>query len=258
MKTMLADQTTEREIKPSEKTETLPSEEAEALSAKEAAQFAEKEIAETKKERVDYVTMFCLFMCGNLLGVLMEGVFCVFRYGHWETHVVTVWGPYNLLYGFAAAILYAGAVLLRGKPVAVQFAVFAFVATALELAAGLLLEFGMHMRAWDYTHAFLNVRGHICLKMTLAWGALGVAFAHFAVPPAERLFQKTRGHAVNAICAVLTAFMAVNIGVTTISMARWAQRQQGKEPSCRIERRIDEKFNDDFMRRRFIEWRPMP
>ena len=201
--------------------------------------------------------MFCLFMGGNLLGVLMEGIFCKIAHGHWETHVVTLWGPFNLLYGFAAAVLYAGAVLMRGKNVAVQFAAFAAIATALELAAGLLLEFGMKMRAWDYTKSFLNVRGHICLKMTLAWGLLGVLFAHFAVPPAEKLFEKAQNRAVKTVCVALTAFMAVNIGVTAMSMARWAQRRSGKEPRSKIERKLDEKYNDEFMQRRFIEWIPL-
>lgn len=225
------------------------------MQATEKAETQPK--TEAKKNKISYVTMFCLFMGGNVLGVLMEGVFCKIAHGHWETHVVTLWGPFNLLYGFAAAVLYAGAVLMRGKNAAVQFVAFAAIATALELAAGLLLEFGMKMRAWDYTKSFLNVRGHICLKMTLAWGLLGVLFAHFAVPPAERLFEKAQNKTVKTVCAVLTAFMAVNIGVTCISMVRWAQRRNGKEPTCKIERRIDEKYNDEFMQKRFVEWVPL-
>lgn len=41
--------------------------------------------------------MFWLFMFGNVLGVLLEGTWCKLCFGHWETHVVTIWGPFCLI-----------------------------------------------------------------------------------------------------------------------------------------------------------------
>ena len=35
-------------------------------------------------------------MISNLVGVLIEGIFCLISYGKWETHVVTMWGPFCL------------------------------------------------------------------------------------------------------------------------------------------------------------------
>ena len=44
-------------------------------------------------------------------------------------------------------------------------------ATALELISGLLLWYGLGMRAWNYEHYFLNYKGLICFSFSLMWGA---------------------------------------------------------------------------------------
>ena len=43
------------------------------------------------KKSIRYADLFWLFMAGSMLGVLIEGVFCIFSYGRWETHTEAVW-----------------------------------------------------------------------------------------------------------------------------------------------------------------------
>ena len=123
--------------------------------------------------QVRYSDLFWLFLAGSVLGVIIEGVFCVVTKGRWESHVVSVWGWFNVLYGLGAAGLYAGAVKLRHRPLLARAAILMGVATALELACGMLLKWGLGMRAWDYSHNFLNFSGIICLRFSLYWGAGG-------------------------------------------------------------------------------------
>lgn len=59
-----------------------------------------------KKDGVTYCNMFWLFMFGNVLGVLLEGTWCRLIFGHWETHVATIWGPFSLIYGVGAVMFY--------------------------------------------------------------------------------------------------------------------------------------------------------
>lgn len=89
-----------------------------------------------QNQQIIYADLFWLFMAGSLLGVLIEGVFCVFRYGHWETHTVAVWGPFCIIYGIGAVVLYIGAVLLEGKSYILQFVIFTFAATVIEYLCG--------------------------------------------------------------------------------------------------------------------------
>lgn len=118
--------------------------------------------ADTKKE-ITYDKLILLFFVGCILGVLMEGTFCYILKGHWETHVVSVYGAFNTLYGVAAMLFYVGAVKMKDKPIAFRVIVMTVVATVLELLSGLLLRNWLGMRAWNYDNSFMNYKGIICI-----------------------------------------------------------------------------------------------
>lgn len=46
------------------------------------------------------------------------------------------------------------------------------IATALELAAGIILNVWLGLGVWDYSHLPGNLWGQICPQFTLAWAAL--------------------------------------------------------------------------------------
>lgn len=208
-----------------------------------------------RKRAVTYPELFWLFIAGSLLGVLIEGIFCIFHYGRWETHTVTVWGPFCILYGIGAVILYVGAVRLEKYNYAVQFAVFAFVTTVLEYVCGALLKYVLQMRAWDYSGEFLNIDGLVCLNFTVAWGLVGVVFSRWCVPALKLLFSKMCGTGWDIACTCLSIFMAVNLVVTVMCIFRWADRHREIPPRNQMERYIDRTWNDDRMEKRFCEWR---
>lgn len=226
----------------------------ENVSQKTVALDAQKPKEKAPAPKITYQKLFWLFFFGSLLGVLAEGVFCLVKRGRWETHVVSVWGPFCILYGIGAAGFYAGTVLLWRKNVVWRFVFFALVADLVELAAGLLLEFGLHMRAWSYVYHRWNVRGHISLKMSFAWGAFGSAFSYL-VPTIDRALERMKGKAWNLLCLSLTVFMAINLSLTAVCLVRWKARHFDVPPANAFERLIDRKYDDAFMQKRFCEWR---
>ena len=62
-------------------------------------------------------------------------------------------------------------------------------ATALELATGVLLERIFRQKWWDYSDEPWNFQGHICLKYSLIWGVLAVICIFFANPLLVRLID---------------------------------------------------------------------
>lgn len=207
------------------------------------------------RKEIKYHDMFWLFMAGNLLGVIIEGIWCLYMYGRWETHVVTIWGPFCLIYGVGAVVLYAGGVLLKDKNAAIRFGAIALVCTVIELLCGLLLEYGLGMRAWDYSEEFMNFKGHICLSMTLIWGVIGLLFARFVIPKLDKMFAKMQGKAWRTICVTLSAFMVINMAATTVCMMRWKARHDGHPAGNKVERLVDALYDDNTMSMRFCEWR---
>lgn len=206
------------------------------------------------KRYVTYPRLFWLFIIGSLLGVVIEGLFCLVQYGQWETHVVSIWGPFCIIYGFGAAGFYVGSVKLRMRSIWIRFFTYTIIGTAVEFLCGWILEYGLHMRAWDYSHQFGNIRGYVSPQMALAWGAFGIVFEKF-VPPMEQIFQKMEGRGWTIFCSALTVFMAINFALTGACIIRWKHRHMGFPPANRVEKMLDEHYNDVWMAERFIEWR---
>ena len=193
-------------------------------------------LAEMKKDGVTYCNMFWLFMFGNVLGVLLEGTWCRLIFGHWETHVATIWGPFSLIYGVGAVMFYISGEKIRStgyKGVVARFCSIAIVATVFELACGLLLEYGMGMKAWDYSKSFMNYKGLIWLK---------------------KVFARMQGTGWKVACAALSIFMIINLSFTLVCMVRWRDRRAGIAATTQIGQYVDSKYDDAMMSSRFCEW----
>ena len=197
--------------------------------------------------------LFWLFLVGSVAGVIIEGLFCLIVKGHWETHVVSVLAPYNILYGLGVVLFYIGAVKLQHRPLAVQIVIMTAFATALELLCGLLLRYGLGMRAWDYSHSFLNYKGIICLGFSAAWGVAAYVFARLA-PHIEVLLKHCTKRPWKAACTALSLVIVLDLCITGTSILRWSERHYGVPAQTEIQEELDAEAPDDWMQQRFIEW----
>ena len=184
-----------------------------------------------------YQEIVWLFLVGSVLGVVVEGGWCRFRYGRWRTHVVALWGPFNIVYGIGIAVFYLGESLLQQKAWPVRVAALALAGSLVEYLCGLVIRVGIRMKAWDYRNHFLNIQGLISFKMTLMWGGLGVIFDRFLFRPLKKILSHITGVAWDLACEVLSVF--------------------GKPPMNRISQWIDKNYPDSWMEKRFCNWRFM-
>ena len=134
-----------------------------------------------------------LFFMGSVAGWVIE---LVFRRFFSSANPERKWinpgfctGPYVPLYGLGLAALYLIVSLERYSLFesvfwtrAALFVAGAAAMTAIEYAAGALSLKLLHVRLWDYSNQWGNVRGLICPKFSLAWAAL-VAVYYFAIHP---------------------------------------------------------------------------
>ncbi|MDO4832461.1 MAG: putative ABC transporter permease [Clostridia bacterium] len=215
--------------------------------------ITEKEEMKPSKPKVEYNDLFWLFLVGSVLGVIIEGAFCYFTRGHWESHVVSVWGWFNVLYGAGAAGLYAGAVKLQDKSLTIRVLSLMGIATTLEYICGAFLKYVLGMKAWDYSGNFLNIDGIVCLKFSLFWGIMSLGVC-LAAPKITKWLEGLRGHKYRIICSVMSVFLAINFALTAMVLLRWSGRHYGYEPRTSISRAIDSKANDQWMKDRFVEW----
>ena len=208
------------------------------------------------KKEVDirYSDLFWLFIIASWAGLLFEGFYCLIKFGTWENHVVSVYGHFCIIYGVGIVFYYLLTHYVTKYNVFLRFFLYATLGTFIELICGLLLMYGLKMMAWSYANCFLNFKGLICFRMFIIWGILGFLFEK-TNKYTEKFIRFTRNKVFNIIVPVFTIFMIFNLSITSIALVRWAHRHNyGSKPSNKFERYIDNKYNDNYMKKRFIEW----
>ncbi|MBO5022903.1 MAG: putative ABC transporter permease [Clostridia bacterium] len=206
-----------------------------------------------REYNVSYNSMFCIFMIGSILGFILEGIWHIIRKGSWESHSATVWGPFCIIYGIAAAVLYVGAIFLKDKNILLQFAVCAFAGSFIEYFSSLFQEFCFGSVSWNYSKQFFNIGGRISLRMTILWGILGVAFVRILFPLIVSLLDLINKDKWNVYCICLSVFMGINLFLTSIAVLRWGERigNPVDTPSNAVEAFLDERFDDERMSETF-------
>lgn len=209
--------------------------------------------SKTKNSEITYDKLLFLFVFGCVIGVLMEGTFCLITKGHWESHVVSVFGAFNILYGAGMVLFYVGAVKLKKFSLLKRVIIMTLTATFLELMAGLFLRNVLGMRAWNYENSFMNYKGIICIGFSLIWASAAFAFCKLQ-PRISKKLEKIKGKTWHSTCVIVGIFMAVDLMFTSAFIIRWSERHYGVAAETKIQSYIDKDAPDDYMQSRFVEW----
>lgn len=204
-----------------------------------------------KSTHVPYRHLFWIFFVGSVVGFLLEGLWSILRLGMWENHSATVIGPFCIVYGIGAVVIYALSARVCEKKRVRQFIIFGAAGAAVEFFASLLQEAVFGSVSWDYTDHFLNLGGRVSLQMTLIWGALGLTFSLLVYPRLASLLQKTDGTRGRVVCIALTAFMVGNLLLTAAAILRWRERADALPASNEVEAFLDQTYGDATMRQIF-------
>ncbi len=206
-----------------------------------------------EKSKITYSDLFWLFIAASYFGLIIEGFYCLIKFGKWESHVVSIYGHFCIIYGVGVVFYYIFCNYFKKKNIFLQFIIYAFLGTFVELVCGILLDFGLGMRAWSYENSFLNYRGYICLFMFIVWGLFGIVFEQF-IPLIKKCLKITYNKFFKIILPIFTIFMIFNLLFTSICIYRWSERHRELKPSNRLEKYIDRKYDDKYMSNRFMEW----
>ncbi|MDO5155746.1 MAG: TM1812 family CRISPR-associated protein [Eubacteriales bacterium] len=97
-----------------------------------------------------------------------------------------MYGPFLPIYGTGAIFILLATIPVRSS-LPLVFLFGSLVATLLEFVTGEAMLRMFHVRYWDYSMRFLNVRGHICLKCSVVWGAFSILMIRFLHVPIEKI-----------------------------------------------------------------------
>lgn len=200
---------------------------------------------------LSYPTLFWLFLLGSVIGFVFEGLWCILRVGHWESHSSTLWGPFCIVYGLGAVAMHCLSVGMQKKSLPIRFCVFALAGTVVEYVSGVFQELCFGTYSWDYSHMRFSLGGKVSLGMTLLWGLLGVVFMKWIFPPLTGMLSSATGKGWQIACKLCTVLMCINLLVTCTALARWEARSRGAQPQNTVEQAIDRRWDDGWMQKRY-------
>ncbi len=194
-----------------------------------------------------------LLICfvGSFAGVVMETIWCLIRYGFYESRAGLIYGPFNLLYGAGAVLLTMALYRYRNRGHLWSFLGGFLVGSALEYVCSWGQEALLGSRSWDYSAMPLNLNGRICLMYSFFWGLLGVIWIKDLYPRMAKWILKIPNRVGKPLAWALTIFLAVNAAVSCVAVWRWAERVEGRPAVNGFQTFIDQRFTDQRMERVF-------
>lgn len=109
-----------------------------------------------------------LFFVYSFIGWLWETVYCSIQDRRFDYRGF-LFGPYCPVYGFAVTTVLVFTEPFQDNLLGL-FLSGIVIATAFEYFAGWLLESFFHMKLWDYSREFGNIKGRIAPLISLFWG----------------------------------------------------------------------------------------
>ncbi len=154
---------------------------------------------------IKYILMFFFY---SAAGWCLESLYCSIGEKRFINRGFLT-GPLCPIYGTAALVLI---ILIYNPFKENSLAVFILgivLCDAVEFLTSLIMEKLFAARWWDYTYELLNIQGRICLKHSLYWGVISIAFVKVLHPAVDNLYHKINGdYLIYILCAVLIIFIA--------------------------------------------------
>ncbi len=203
------------------------------------------------KVKVDFYTMFYLFLFASLVGWIFEGCFSLIVHGTLINHSALVIGPINACYGICACALTYLLYRYKDKSYTKLFLISFFLGSLLEYVMSLGMELVVGFSAWDYSGMFLNINGRVCLAMSIIWGFLGIVWIKFIYPHFENFINKFNRKTGEKLMIGLIIFLIFDAALTGVSILRAREAEKGIPPSNFFESFLDKTFNQKYLQNMF-------
>lgn len=214
-----------------------------------AARQEQTALRKGEKNFLSVSDLLWLFVIGAFLGDMVETVFCRVTAGVWMSRSSLVWGPFSVVWGLALAL---STVLLRNCEDKSDSAIFAFgvfMGGAYEYVCSAVGELLFGVIFWDYSGFKFNIAGRVNLLYCFFWGIAAVVWLRLGYPLVAKGMNLVRRHVKPWMTILLAIFMAVNMSLSGLALARYNSRTDGITPRNQLEVFLDEHFDNARMER---------
>ena len=147
----------------------------------------EKKLTRIQKNK--YQNFVIYFYIYSFLGWIVDVLICLISDGVLENRGF-LFEPICPMYGFAALILLV-TLSSKKKNTIIDFIKAIIICTVFEYMTSLVLEVIFHIRWWDYSKEYFNLKGRVCFAASIFWGMLSVLFIREIHPFIKRKVKKS-------------------------------------------------------------------
>lgn len=190
-----------------------------------------------------------IFFIAALLGDIIETLFCRATMGIWMSRSSLIYGPFSIVWGLGAVMFTALLYRYKDKSEGYLFLAGTIVGGVYEYVCSVFTELVFGTVFWDYSSIPFNLGGRINLLYCFFWGFAAVAWFKGLFPILSKGMAKIPQKPGKIVVWVLLLFMAVNMGVSALALARYSARAAGEPAQQAWEVWMDEHYDDAVMKR---------
>lgn len=176
--------------------------------------------------------LFLYFMIYSFLGWCMETVYCSIL----QRRLVPrgfLFGPICPIYGVGVLMMICWFAPFMDYP-ALFYVIATVCMSAWEYFVGWFLETTTHIKYWDYSQQKFNLKGRICLWVSLTWGILAYLILYWIHPAISALVLKAP-LLLRYIIAIVLAVILIADTVTTIRKLALTAKLMRKLDEMRVQ-----------------------
>lgn len=155
-----------------------------------------------------FIQWLLFFFIYCFLGWVWESCYVSIKKREWINRGF-LHGPMLPIYGSGAIIVLICTIGVRDQ-IVLTFLFGMIGATILEYVTGAYMERLFRVRYWDYSHMPLNLKGYICLPVSLGWGVFSVLLVRVIHVPIENLVLQIPERIAEVVSVVCSSAFAVD------------------------------------------------
>ncbi len=206
---------------------------------------------------LNFYKLVWIYLIGCVIGFVVETLFCYVRNGYFECRQGLIYGPFIPVYGCGAVLLTLALYRYRNRSSIVIFIASAVIGAAFEYFCSWVQEMVFGTVSWEYSDSALNLHGRTNVYFAICWGFLGLVFINHTLPFLTELIEKIPNRIGLWLTWILIIFMILDIAISAIAVKRQDLRRQGVPAGNAFIAFIDEKYNDDYLKRIYPNMQPV-
>lgn len=193
--------------------------------------------------------MFWVFFLFSILGTVIEGIYWIIRYGHFQMRSGLIYGPSSEVYGLAAVLIIFLLYRFQNKSILFLFIAGYIIGVSFEFIASVLQQWIFGFTSWDYGDAKYAIAGRANLIFGLFWGLFSVIFIKKLYPKLSDLIEKIPRKIGLPITILVMVFLTFDCIVSAAAVHRFSERELHIPPANYIEQVLDNHYPDSFLKK---------